>query len=343
MSKISKHSPLPESIHTTHKKIPIQEKSVFVGDMIVVNGYKVNRTALRRRFSEGGYLAQETPHFLLFTRSEAPSTILVHWFGPEDMHADIKHYLMYELKPLGLLTQSTRFGEILSGIVGSFFPADAASAWHGYGAKTLQRFLLFLSTNRTPQVFDYYATIGTFANRYQRVCELCVGESFLDVGSESGMLPLIIAERIPFMQQVLGVDIQMDMLNVATELAEEWHLPQVHFRQADILSNTFHEVGQFDTVAALHIIEHFTEAQMYHALINLLQATKHRLILAVPYEQEPETIYEHQQVFTREKLETIGQWCLQQIDHTGRMWCEECDGGLLLIEKRPELLANKTM
>lgn len=335
MSDMSKQHLPPENIHTTRKKIPIQEKSVFVGDMIVINGYKVNRTALKRRFAEGGYHTHETPHFLLFTRSDTPSTILVHGFGPEEMNADIKHYLIYELKPLGLLTQPARFGEILSGIVGSFFPEHAAAAWHGYGAKTLQRFLLFLSTARTAQVFDYYATIGSFANRYQRVCELCVGESFLDVGSESGMLPLIIAERMPFMQQVLGIDIHMDMLKIAGELAEERHLPQVHFLQADVLSHTFHEVGQFDTVIALHVIEHFTETEMYYALTNLLYATKYRLILAVPYEKEAETVYEHRQVFTREKLETVGQWCLQQMNGAGRMWCEECDGGLLLIEKRP--------
>lgn len=317
------------------KKVPIRAKSVLVGDMIVVNGYKVNQAALKQRFADGGYSIRETPHFLLFTRSVAPSTILVHKFGPEEMHADIKHYLMYELKPLGLLTQPARFGEILSGIIGSFFPEHAASAWHGYGAKTLQRFLLFLSTARTAQLFDYYATIGTFANRYQRVCELCTGESFLDVGSESGMLPLIIAERTPFMQQVLGVDIQIDMLKIASELADEWHLSQVQFRKADILSTTFHEIGQFDTVTALHVIEHFTETEMYRALTNLLQVTKQRLILAVPYEQVPETVYEHQQVFTREKLEAVGQWCLQQMNFAGRMWCEECDGGLLLIEKLP--------
>src|SRR6266699_3202293 len=88
------------------KKVSIQERSVLVGDIIFVNGHGVNRTALTQRFAEGGYQVQETPHFLLFTRSEAPTTILAHWFSPEEMNAEIKHYIMYELKPMGLIQTS---------------------------------------------------------------------------------------------------------------------------------------------------------------------------------------------------------------------------------------------
>src|SRR6266571_2752268 len=144
------------------RKVSIQERSVLVGDIIVVNGYRVNRTLLKQRFAEGGYQAHETLHFLLFTRTEAPTTILVHGFAPEELNADIKHYVAYELKPLGLLKQSSDFGTILSGIVGSFFPDNAHHAWHDFGARTLQRFLLFLATERTPPVFNFYATICVF-------------------------------------------------------------------------------------------------------------------------------------------------------------------------------------
>jgi len=327
------NQPVPETLARQSRKIPIQERSVLVGDVIVVNGYGVNRNALKQRFAEGDYEAHETAHFLLLTRETEPKTILVHWFTPEELNADIKHFLMYELQPSGLLKQPSDFGKLVSGIIGSFFSKDAHAAWHEYGAKTLQRFLLFLSTAHTPTVFNFYATIGVFANLYQRVLELCVGESFLDAGCESGMLALLVAERIPFMTNVRGVDIQSDMLTIAKELAEEWHLTQVQFAQADLLNKDFSSVGQFDTVAALHVIEHFTQTDMYRVLANLVKVTTKRLILAVPYEKEPETIYEHKQVFTRATLEAVGQWCLEQWGGTGRMWCEECEGGLLLIER----------
>jgi len=323
---------LNDTGHAT-KKVSIQERSVLVGDTIVVNGYNVDLAALKQRFVEGGYRVQETAHFRLFRRPQPPKTILVHTFSLEEMHADIKHYIIQELKPLGLLSHSQQFGEVLAGIVGSFFPDNARLAWHAYGAKTLQRFLLFLSTARTPQVFDFYATIGAFATWYQRVCELCVGESFLDAGCESGFLPLVIAERIPFMQRIVGIDVRPDMFAVASDLAEERGLKNVSFLQADLLADAFSNIGQFDTVTALGVIEHFSDADMYRVLENLLKVTARRLILTVPYEQEPEVLYEHKQLFTKAKLEAVGQWCLQYLQGAGRIWCEDCDGGLLLVER----------
>ena len=297
------NQPSSSPTHSKTKKVSIQERSVFVGEMIVVNGYGVNKDALKMRFAEGEYIWNETPHFMLFSRPVFPSHVLVHFFAPEEMNADIKHYIVLELKPLGLLTKSADFGTLFGGIIGSFFPDDARAAWHGYGAKTLQRFLLYLSTARTPHQFDFYATIGAFATWYQRVCELFVGQSFLDAGCESGFLPLIIAERIPFITESVGVDIRPDMFEVARELAEEWHLPPVRFEVADLLGDTFPSLGIFDTVTALGVIEHFSEEEMYRVLIHLLAVTSHRLILVVPYEDEAEVLYEHKQLFTRKKLE----------------------------------------
>ena len=71
------------TINTTspkNKRVSIQERSVRVGEMIVINGHGVNRAMLKLRFAEGGYQTHETAHFLLFIREAAPRTILVHWF-----------------------------------------------------------------------------------------------------------------------------------------------------------------------------------------------------------------------------------------------------------------------
>lgn len=321
------------------KKVPIQERSVLVGESIVVNGFGVNRGLLKQRFAEGAYQAQETSHFSAFTRSEPPTTILVHYFAPEEINADIKHFVMLELKPLGLLAQSHRYGEILAGIVGSFLPEDVRRAWRYFGANTLQRFLIFLSTVSTPPYPDY-TNIGSFVTQYQRICELCVGTTFLDAGCESGFLPLLIAERLPFMKRVVGVDIRTDMFPVVEELAQERKLHQVHFVQADLLANNFCVLGQFDTVAAIGVVEHFTEKDMYRVLTHLLKVTMHRLILTVPYEQEPETVYEHKQIFTPTKLKELGEWCLHHLNGAGHMWYEECVGGLLLIERQDFMLST---
>ncbi len=319
------------------KKVPIQERSVRIGDFVVVNGYRVNRTLLKERFAQGGYQASETSHFLVFTRTEAPSTILIHWFAPEEINTNISHYLTEELKPFGIITQSQHLSELCAGIVGgTLFPGDMRRAWNYFGANTLQRLLVFLSSAVTPTLPDY-ATLGASATLYQRVCELCVGERFLDAGCNGGFLSLLLAERIPFVVEAVGVDIDANVFTIAQELAKERHLTAVRFTQADLLSDEFSAIGQFDTVTALHVLEHFSEQDMYRVLINLLRVTSHRLILAVPYEQkeQPEVAYGHLQLFSRAKLEAIGTWCIQQLQETGRMWCEDFIGGLLLIERRP--------
>lgn len=315
-----------------NKRVSIQERSVLVGEIIVVNGHGVNLTSLKRRFAEGGYRVQETPHFLLFTRSEMPTTVLVHVFAPEDLHADIKHFVTLELKPSGILNNSQRFGEVLAGIVGSFFPEDVRRAWSYFGANTLQRFLTYLSTVSTPPYPDY-TSIGSFATQYKRVCELCAGKTFLDAGCESGFLPVLIAERLPFMERVVGIDLRPDMFDVVEALARERHLPTVEFLQADLLAEDFSALGRFDTVTAIGVLEHFVEADMYRVLDNLLKVTKQRLIAIVPYEREPEPVYGHEQVFTLEKLQSVGNWCVEQLDGKGRIWLEECIGGLLLLER----------
>ena len=320
------------------RKIPIQDCSVRVGDVIVVNGYRVNRSLLKQRFSEGGYQAHETPHFLLFTRKEAPKILLVHRFTPEDLHTNIPRHLTVELKPFNIITSNQILGELMTGIVGgTLFPDDVRRAWNFFGVNTLQRLLILVNSAMTSDVPDY-GILGESAILYQRVFELSVGERFLDAACNGGFFPLLLAERVPFVSEVVGVDIDADVFKVAQELARERQLHSVRFVQADLLADNFSAVGMFDTVTALHVLEHFTEDEMYTVLANLLSVVSHRLIFAVPYETgEPEVAYGHLQMFTRAKFEAVGRWCIEQFNGNARMWYEDLprSSGLLLIEKLP--------
>jgi SAM-dependent methyltransferase len=175
--------------------------------------------------------------------------------------------------------------------------------------------------------------IAVFSTLYRRVCELVVGTGFLDAGCSSGFLPLVVAERLPSLTNVVGVDIRPDPFTVARAIAAERHLANVQFAQADLLVPDLSSLGRFDTVTVLHVLEHFSESDMYHVLTNLLKVTDQRLIIAVPYEPgEPEAAYGHEQLFTRSRLEGLGQWCLDQLG-AGQFTCEDCAGGLLLIDR----------
>ena len=298
-----------------------------------MNGHRANRASLKQRFAEGGYHVDETEHFLLFTRAQAPTTILVHWFAPEAIDANIGDYFLHELKPLGILAHTQDFGDVFGAVVLSLFPHDVLRALHLYGTNTLRRYQQFLK-DASSELLPPDSTMYAFGQVYRRVCQLQVGESFLDVGCSFGFLPLLISELVPTLTHVVGADIQTDPFVVVRALAEEQELRSVQFVQADVLAENFSSLGLFDTVVALHLLEHFSETEMYCALTNVLKVTAQRLILAVPYEPDaPEWVYGHKQLFTRAKLESIGKWCIQQLEGAGRIWCEDCVGGLLLVER----------
>jgi SAM-dependent methyltransferase len=323
---------MPEISKGVSKKIPIRERSVSIGNVVGINGYRVNKIALQQRFAEGGYALAETPHFSVFTRDIAPSLFVVHSFAPEFIDADVGNFLLDELKPLGLLKSEQDFGRIFAVVVGSLFPYEVQKAWHLYASNTLQHYQRLLAQENTS--LSPSSNIQMFALLYRRVHDLLVGDTFLDAGCSFGFLPLLIATHFPFLTDVVGIDIQDAPFTTTRVVAEEHALNNVRFLQADLLADTFDNIGEFDTVTALHILEHFSEEDMYRVLKNLLTVTKQRVLIAVPYEKdEPEIVYGHKQLFSQIKLEAIGVWCVQQLNGRGRMWYEDSADGLLVVEK----------
>lgn len=318
------------SHHTYPKKVPFRERAFVAGNFIGVNGYRINQAALAQLISGNGYHIHETPHFLICTQTHSP-TILVHRFAPAEIDADLGRYFMQELKPLGLLAQPQDYGDIFAVVVGSLSPADPQRTWHLFGTNTLRRYHHLLAMESEPSQSD--SPIAVFSMLYRRVCELVVGTSLLDAGCSFGFLPLVVAERLPSLTNVVGVDIRTDPFPVARAIAAERHLANVQFTPADLLAGDFTSIGCFATVTALHVLEHFSEEAIYRVLAKLLKVTGQRLIIAVPYEPgEPEAAYGHEQLFTRSKLEALGHWCLAQ-SGAGRATCEDCAGGLLLVDK----------
>ena len=280
---------------------------------------------------EGGYAVEETAHFLIGRREGAP-TVVVHWFAPEKVDSNLGQYFLEELKPMGIVTQPWEFGAVFAVVIGSLFPRDPDRGWHLYSTNTLRRYAQLMAAP-PPDTADYASPVAVFSTLYRRVCALLIGESLLDAGCSSGFLPLIAAEQVPALSAILGVDIRPEPFAVGRAIAGERGLTNVQFAQADLLSADLPAIGHFDTVTILHVLEHFSEADMYRVLENLLQITTRRLIIAVPYESgEPEAVYGHEQLFTRARLEAVGQWCLTRWGG-GQMQCEDCAGGLLDIDR----------
>ncbi len=189
------------------KRISVQERSLTMGKFVGINGYRINHRLLKQRFAEGGYQLHETPHFLIFTRSKAPSLIIVHWFTPEEIDANVGDYFVQELKPPGILVSEQDFGDLFAAIVFSLFPHDIQRALHLYGTNTLRRYQ-YLLNSADAELPTSQSTIHSFARIYRRVCQLHSGQTFLDVGCSFGFLPLLIAERDSSLTHIVGVDIQ---------------------------------------------------------------------------------------------------------------------------------------
>lgn len=317
------------------RKVSVHERSCTSGRIIAINAHRINLALLKQRLGEGGYHLHETPHFLLGLRAEEPTTLVVHWFAPTEVDANIGQYFMQELKPFGLLTDPQTYGDLFAAVVCSLAPRDPQGALYLYAANTLRHYqhnLLVVQTQPVALAND--APIDVFSALYRRVYELQKGETFLDAGCSFGFLPLLMAERFPSLRQIVGVDIQTDSFAIVQRLAQERGLTNVSFAQVDLLTDAIGKLGQFDTVTLLHVLEHFTEEEMYRVLTHLLPMVEQRLIIAVPYErEEPEAAYGHKQLFSRPQLEAVGAWCLQQWGDRGRMWYEDCADGLIVLER----------
>ena len=323
---------MPEDSKVNVKRVSLQERTLPVGNVVGINGYRVNKVALRKSIEDEGHYIHETPHFFVVIRSTFPCVIVIHWFAPDELDAHLGDYILQELKPLGVLTDTQDLDDAFGAVVGSLYPHEAQLAWYIYTANTFRRFQFL--TNMASSL-SHRSTMNTFATLYRRVYALQVGESFLDAGCSSGFLPLLLRECFPSLSKVIGVDIRPHPFATALRLAEEHRLENVQFVQADLLSHTFRTLGAFDTVTLLHVLEHFSEKAMYTVLANLLAVTRRRLIIAVPYEHgKAETVYGHEQLFSRAKLEAVGHWCLQQLNGEGTMWYEDCADGLLVIERQ---------
>ena len=313
------------------KKVSLQECAFTMGDFIGINGYRMNRTFLKNSLVEKGYHMCETPHFLIGQHSTLSKKLIIHWFAPEEIDITLGNYFISDLKPLGILSQSHQFSDLFGVIMFSLFPHDIQHAQHLFAMNTLKHYHNLLESDNNSIRSHFTAEI--FTALYRRVFELLVGESILDAGCSFGFLPLLIGEHLPSLKKVVGIDIEADPFSVVRTIAEERSVKNVSFLQADLLVDNSTVLGCFDTITLLHVLEHFTELQMYQVLTHILKVTSQRLIIAVPYEpEEPEAIYGHRQLFSRKKLEAVGLWCIQQMK-TGQVFYEYCEGGLLVIDR----------
>jgi 2-polyprenyl-3-methyl-5-hydroxy-6-metoxy-1,4-benzoquinol methylase len=315
---------------TNHTGFP---PSIIIGNFKVMYRPGLAFEEAKTRLAQQGFQLQETAHFLLARAPANQAVTIVHHFTPQEIDNNLVDFLMQELD--NLMTSDQAFGQALRGVVHSVIPYDSVKAWNLFSMNTLQRLRQWLID--APTQDDRQSTIGASAIVYRRLLSLKVGSSLLDVGCACAFWPVLVAEREPMPHgRIIGVDNRRDAINLSTNLATQVGMNDLEFVQIDVLTPGFVELGTFDTVTTIHMLEHLAEAQLPQAFEHLLKVTGHRLIIAVPYEQQATSAYGHEQVFTQEKLKQWGQWCVESIGGSSRYWCEDVAGGLLIIDRSPE-------
>ena len=90
---------------------------------------------------------------------------------------------------------------------------------------------------------------------------------------------MFVADRKPIAQKsIVGVVHRLDAVHLSQHMEALAHCQDLTFLQLDLLSPLFfEEVGTFDKVTAINLLEHLPEAQLPLAFQHLLQVTRHRL------------------------------------------------------------------
>ena len=310
-----------------------RQEAVRVGNVTVVAQHdKVSFDQYKRQLLAQSYRIHETEHFVICQKPSSHHTILIHSFGQSEINADLIRFIEEELPAFRVIESEKAFGATLFAILASTFsaPRDQPTIWRRFCLNTLEALRDGIAhPYRTLSPTSY---IGPFSAIYLRIFELFTGQSLLDAGCSFGFLPVLMAERYPH-ARITGCDNNPDAITFSNDLANVTNANGLTFTLLDVLSEDFPRQESVDTVTAIHLLEHLTEQDLPAALTHLLQVTNKRLIIAVPYEEEAQGLYGHHQVFTPEKLNYWGNWCIEQLKGEGRYWCEEVMGGMLIIER----------
>ncbi|MET9014006.1 mycofactocin oligosaccharide methyltransferase MftM [Streptomyces olivaceoviridis] len=256
-----------------------------------------------------------TEHFALRRRGRRVE--LGHSLRPEQLDNDLAGLLAEELFAPGWLSGSDVFERVFTGVVRSCVDGPLP-AWTTFYDNTLAR---IRQCWRAPEPSGH-SSIAGFAPVYRRALDLVAPGSVLDLGSCFGFLPLLLAERER--RTVIASDLSQGTMRLLGAVA------RARGRTLDALVCDASRVPlpdrSVDTVTVIHVLEHLDAGHGDAVVHEALRLARRRVVVAVPYEDEPTAAYGHVRCFSPEQLAELGR-------RTGhRFSVGTFHGGWLVIE-----------
>ena len=236
---------------------------------------------------------------------------VVHNLRPEEISDELAVMLAEQLDDTGVLRGQPEFELVFTGIVRSTVEG-AMPAWLLFYRNSLDR----LENG-----------LAAFAPVHQHAASLLAGSRVVDLGSCFGFLPLRMAAN--------GMDV------VATDLSAG--TTELLARVSGLLGRPVQTIccdaarvplpdRDADTVTVVHLLEHLTPGAADDVLEEALRLARRRVVVAVPFEDEPRACYGHIQRFDIAALRRLAVRLQQR--HSG-LWAgvHEYHGGWLILDR----------
>lgn len=194
--------------------------------------------------------------------------------------------LLAELAELGLLRGQRDFELVFTGIVRSTVDGGTAA------------FLRFYR-NSVARLEDGTAP---FAPIHQRAAELIDGCSIIDLGSCFGFFPLRAAAAGI---RVMATDLSAPTMQLLDMASRRMHR-RLRTLCCDATSVPLPD-RHTDTVTVLHLLEHLAPADADAVIAEAIRLARRRVVIAVPFEDEPRACYGHVQRFDVPSLHQLAE------------------------------------
>lgn len=219
---------------------------------------------------------------------------LVHRLPPGRIDNDLAGLVAEELFAPGWLHGSDQFERLVTGIVLSSAD-DPEEAWELFYRNTLDRLAeLHAGVND-------HGSLAAYAPVHAHVASLVGSGPVLELGSCFGFLSLQLATRAP----VTASDVTPNTVRLLARVA-----PRLGVDLDTLICDAARVPRRdrtFETVLAVHLLEHLEPEHGAAVVAEMQRLASDRVVVAVPFEEEPTAAYGHVRTFDLATLHEIGR------------------------------------